>query len=145
MFMCRSGSKSYLLACNGEQHDVRQTVNKFALTFGLVAALVAGTAISSPDAEAARRKFRPVLPEIVAPIPGMLELAQSDEGGFEEDGGSGGVSIRPREAARIAKSAYPGSKVLKVKLLPSGVYAVTLRGDGELTRVMVDGESGNIL
>lgn len=55
------------------------------------------------------------------------------------------VNIRPREAARIARQAVPGAKVLNVRLLPSGIYAVTLRGDGKLTRVMVDGRSGDIL
>ena len=49
------------------------------------------------------------------------------------------------DQARIARQAMPGAKVLNVKLLPSGIYAVTLRGGGRLTRVMVDGRSGDIL
>lgn len=118
---------------------MRLLTTKFGTMFCLLATLVAGTAVLADNADAARRKFRP----LDMPLP-PVELVQSDEF-TDEDSGSGNVSIRPREAAQIAKSAYPGSKVLKVKLLPSGVYAVTLRGDGELTRVMVDGESGDIL
>ena len=84
----------------------------------------------------------------LAPL-GSIHIAQGDGDGssYDTEGGGGGVdvSIRPREAARIAKRSMPGSRVLKVKLLPSGIYAVTLRGNGELTRVMVDGQTGEIL
>jgi hypothetical protein len=52
--------------------------------------------------------------------------------------------IRPSEAAMIAKDAHPDAKVLNVKLLPSGVYAVTLKIGGSVTRVMVDATSGAI-
>jgi hypothetical protein len=52
--------------------------------------------------------------------------------------------IRPSEAAMIAKDAHPDAKVLNVKLLPSGVYAVTLKIGGSVTRVMVDATSGSI-
>lgn len=118
---------------------MRLLTTKFGTVIGLMAALLVSATVLADSADAARLKFR----HLIQPLP-VIELAQSDEF-TDEDSGSGNVSIRPREAARIAKSAYPGSKVLKVKLLPSGVYAVTLRGDGELTRVMVDGESGDIL
>ncbi len=57
---------------------------------------------------------------------------------------SADVSISPAEAADLAQSAVPGSKVLKVKLLPNGVYAVTLKADGSVMRVMVDGNSGSV-
>jgi hypothetical protein len=52
--------------------------------------------------------------------------------------------IRPSEAANIAKDAHPDAKVLSVKLLPSGVYAVTLKAGGSVSRVMVDATSGVI-
>lgn len=52
--------------------------------------------------------------------------------------------IAPSEAANIAKDANPGSKVLNVKLLPSGVYAVTLKNGSSVSRVMVDATSGSI-
>jgi uncharacterized membrane protein YkoI len=52
--------------------------------------------------------------------------------------------IQPSEAASIARDAYPDSKVLNVKLLPNGVYAVTLKAGGSVSRVMVDATSGAI-
>jgi uncharacterized membrane protein YkoI len=52
--------------------------------------------------------------------------------------------VPPSEAANIAMGANPGSKVLNVKLLPSGVYAVTLKNGGSVSRVMVDATSGAI-
>ncbi len=52
--------------------------------------------------------------------------------------------IAPSEAAAIAQDTMPGSKVLKVKLLSSGVYAVTLKVQGSVVRVMVSAEDGSI-
>ena len=52
--------------------------------------------------------------------------------------------IHQAEAAMIAKSANPGSTVLSVKLLPSGVYAVTLKVGGSVRQVMVDATTGSI-
>lgn len=52
--------------------------------------------------------------------------------------------IHQAEAAMIAKSANPGSTVLSVKLLPSGVYAVTLKVGGSVLQVMVDATTGSI-
>jgi uncharacterized membrane protein YkoI len=53
-------------------------------------------------------------------------------------------AIAPSQAAVIARDSVPGSKVLNVKLLPSGVYAVTLKVGGSVTRVMVDATSGDV-
>jgi hypothetical protein len=62
-----------------------------------------------------------------------------------EDGyGDAQASISPSQAASIAKGSWPGSKVLRVQLLPSGVYAVTLKQGGEVSRVLVDASSGSI-
>ena len=52
------------------------------------------------------------------------------------------MEISPSEAAAIAQDQVPGSKVVKVKLR-GDVYAVTLRTDNSLVRVMVDGHSGS--
>ena len=52
--------------------------------------------------------------------------------------------IAPSQAAILAKDANPGSKVLNVRLLPSGVYAVTLKQGGSVLRVMVDATSGAV-
>ena len=53
------------------------------------------------------------------------------------------VRIRPSQAAAIAQIQVPYSKVVKVKLLPSGDYAVTLVADGSVTKVIVDGQDGS--
>ncbi len=52
--------------------------------------------------------------------------------------------VTPSEAAAIAQDAVPGAKVLKVKLLSSGNYAVTLRAKGSVIRVMVSADDGSI-
>jgi hypothetical protein len=54
------------------------------------------------------------------------------------------AQIAPSEAAAIAKSVVPGAKVVRVKLLPSGYYAVTLRAKGSVTRVMVSATDGSV-
>lgn len=54
----------------------------------------------------------------------------------------GQITIKPSEAALIAKNAYPDAKVLSVKLLPSGDYAVTLRVGGSVQRVLVNATTG---
>jgi uncharacterized membrane protein YkoI len=56
-----------------------------------------------------------------------------------------GTKIKPSQAAAIAQGQYPGSKVVGVKLLPSGVYAVTLKSDSSAVRVMVDGQTGAVM
>ena len=55
-----------------------------------------------------------------------------------------GVRIRPSQAAAIAQGLVANSKVVGVKLLPSGSYAVTLRTDTYVTRVIVNGQDGSI-
>lgn len=66
---------------------------------------------------------------------GDFDLAQA-----EED-----YPISASQAASIAQDTVPGSKVLKVKLLPSGVYAVTLKESGNVSRVKVDAKTGDII
>jgi uncharacterized membrane protein YkoI len=53
--------------------------------------------------------------------------------------------LSPSDAAAIAQDAVPGARVLKVKLLPSGDYAVTVRVKGSVVRVVVSGVDGSIL
>jgi uncharacterized membrane protein YkoI len=66
-------------------------------------------------------------------------------GEAETDGYSiGSYAVSPSEAASIAKDTWPGAKVLRVQLLPSGVYAVTLKQGGEVSRVLVDATSGEV-
>jgi uncharacterized membrane protein YkoI len=70
----------------------------------------------------------------------ILQLAQDEDGYGDAD-----VAISPSQAASIAKQSWPGSKVLRVQLLPSGVYAVTLKQGGEVSRVKVDASTGAIV
>ena len=53
--------------------------------------------------------------------------------------------VSESQAAYIAQQDYPGAKVLKVKLLQSGVYAVTLKDGGNVSRVLVDATTGEVL
>ncbi len=68
-----------------------------------------------------------------------LQLVQVQDGY-----GAAEVAISPSQAASIAKETWPGAKVLRVQLLPSGEYAVTLKQGGEVSRVKVDASSGSI-
>jgi hypothetical protein len=63
-----------------------------------------------------------------------IQVAEGDE-----------YAISEGQAADIALATQPEAKVIKVKLLPSGVYAVTLKEGGNVTRVMVDANSGAIM
>lgn len=63
-----------------------------------------------------------------------FKLAQSE----------GEFPVSASDAAEIARNAQPGSKVLKVQLLPSGVYAVTLKDGDNVSKVMVDATTGDI-
>jgi hypothetical protein len=51
--------------------------------------------------------------------------------------------IKPSQAIMIAKRQFPNSKAIDVKLLPGGNYAVTLRQNNTLQRVIVDGGNGD--
>jgi hypothetical protein len=50
--------------------------------------------------------------------------------------------IKPGQALIIAQRMVPNSKALGVKLLPGGNYAVTLRRNNQLQRVIIDGDTG---
>ncbi|MEP7174820.1 MAG: PepSY domain-containing protein [Aestuariivirga sp.] len=54
------------------------------------------------------------------------------------------VLIRPSQAAAIAQAEVPDSKVIKVRLLPRGDYAVTLVANGNVTKVFVNGQDGSV-
>jgi uncharacterized membrane protein YkoI len=95
-------------------------VNRFGLIV-LVAFGLAGQALAKP------------VVRVQLDADSLIVLAQSKD-----------VAISPAEAADIAEQALPGFRALKVKLLPSGVYAVTLKADGEVQRVMVDAETGAV-
>jgi uncharacterized membrane protein YkoI len=50
--------------------------------------------------------------------------------------------IKPGQALMIALRAVPNSKAVGVKLLPGGNYAVTLRQNNRVRRVIVDSDTG---
>jgi|RhiMetdeSRZDD1v2_1073273.scaffolds.fasta_scaffold436734_3 hypothetical protein len=54
------------------------------------------------------------------------------------------VRIKPSQAAAIAQAQVPYSKVIKLRLLPRGDYAVTLVAEGNVTRVFVNGQDGSV-
>ncbi len=58
--------------------------------------------------------------------------------------GASDYAVSPSQAAYLAKETWPGAKVLRVQLLPSGIYAVTLKQRGEVSRVLVDATSGSV-
>jgi hypothetical protein len=95
-------------------------VKKIALVFGVLLSGVLTFGVSPANAK-----------NFIAPFIQVVE----DVGQFP---------VAPSEAAMIARNSVPGSKVLNVKLLPSGVYAVTLKVGGSVTRVMVDATSGAV-
>ena len=104
-----------------EQNNSGQTMFKT-----IFAALLISISVAEPASASLRHGL--VMPEL-----GVRIAASSST-----------YPINQAEAAMIAKSANPGSTVLSVKLLPSGVYAVTLKVGGSVLRVMVDATSGAI-
>lgn len=95
------------------------------------------------------RSFIVVTTLALAALPAAAQLRLDDfldpegEPGFEQVQ-ENETRITPSEAASIAQDAVPGAKLLKVKLLSSGVYAVTLRAKGSVIRVMVSADDGSI-
>jgi uncharacterized membrane protein YkoI len=65
-------------------------------------------------------------------------LAQSYDDSGEE------FPVSESDAADIAQQEYPGARVLRVRLLPSGVYAVTLKEGGRVYRVRVNARTGAV-
>lgn len=102
-----------------------------AVSVLLIAALLVGPA----DAGRRKQKFK-----IWLQNNDTYELSQSEsyEDGAEE------FPITEADAADIAQSQYPGARVLMVRLLPSGVYAVTLKEGGKVYRVRVNAKNGAI-
>jgi hypothetical protein len=90
---------------------------------GLLAALL--LAASAPGPGMAQSAPRPQLPVRVNPVRPPI------------------MAIRPSQAAMIAQRAFTGAKVLGVK--PRGKkHVVTLKLNGEVRQVTVDGETGSI-
>ncbi len=67
-----------------------------------------------------------------------------DEETYDQIAQEQDAGIPPSEAAAIARDVVPGAKVVGVKLLSNGWYAVTLRSKGSVTRVMVNATDGSV-
>lgn len=136
----------------------------------LVAAALLGLSALSDDAEAGRcRPGRPCggfvashgaayLDVQVAPdfgrkgrrarhLLGVFPQAVSSDDMIADNEFSDGSLIPESVAVTQALAAYPEGKPLGVKLLPgsSPVYAVKLRVDGQVLRILVDAQSAEIL
>ena len=100
------------------------------VAIALVTLIVAEPAFAQfkPNFRAPAFILRRVMPPIIHPPSPLLFLP-----------------IKPSQAAAIAQEQFPNSMVVKVKLLPGGIYAVTLRTDTSLERVMVNGQNGDIM
>jgi uncharacterized membrane protein YkoI len=96
--------------------------------------LIAAMLIAPADAGRRKQKFK-----IWLQNNDTYELSQS-----YDDDSSQEFPITEADAADIAQSQYPGARVLMVRLLPSGVYAVTLKEGGKVYRVRVDAKYGDI-
>jgi hypothetical protein len=55
------------------------------------------------------------------------------------------VGIRPSQAAAFAQREMPGAKVVGVKRLPNGDYVVTLRTESDVSRIIIDGQTGEVM
>ena len=77
-------------------------------------------------------------------IPAFINILEIQANRLQHVQSQGNFPVSAAEAADIARNSVPGSKVLKVQLLPSGVYAVTLKDGGNVSRVMVDATTGSI-
>ncbi len=105
----------------------------------LVAVLAFGVVFTG-TAEAGR--FRPK--HRCNPIQLAQYAGENNSYGNSNSYGSSDYAVSPSQAAYIAKQTWPGAKVLRVQLLPSGVYAVTLKQGGQVSRVLVDATSGEV-
>jgi uncharacterized membrane protein YkoI len=97
--------------------------------------LIAAMLIAPADAGRRKQKFKVWLQNN-----DTYELSQS----YDDNDSGEEFPVSEADAADIAQSQYPGARVLKVRLLPSGFYAVTLKEGGNVTRVRVDARTGSI-
>lgn len=81
------------------------------------------------------------------PLRGLFSEAVGSDEMIADNGSFDGSLIPESMAVTQALAAYPNGRPLGVKLLPgpSPVYAVKLRVDGQVLRVLVDAQSAQIL
>ena len=95
------------------------------------------------DGQILKRKKRKRLPAYVQPPPPYGEEGYPPA---EVYGGGGGL-IGPTEALNQAMTYVPGGRALGVKLLKGAtpMYAVKMRVDGRVIRVLVDARTAQVL
>jgi hypothetical protein len=112
----------------------RITASMFFRALTIVAFAAAGLLVAQPAADAQVRPgikvrvmpVKPPGPKVKPPLQNLLK-------------------IKPAQAAAIAQRAMPGAKVVGVKRLPDGNYAVTLRTESDVSRIMIDGQTGGVM
>ena len=97
------------------------------VAIALATLLVVEPAIAQYQTNRAPTILRKLVPQVIKPNLSLLPE----------------VRIRPSQAAAIAQAQVPDSKVIKVRLLPRGDYAVTLVAEGYVTKVFVNGQDGS--
>ncbi len=97
------------------------------VAIALATLLVAEPAMAQYQPNRAPTIFRKLSPQVIRPNLNLLPE----------------VRIAPSQAAAIAQAQVPYSKVIKVRLLPRGDYAVTLVADGNVTKIFVNGQDGS--
>ena len=101
------------------------------LRYWIIITFIGAALATTPSFSASRVSIVQI--QAVDPTVAIEDAVAEDQGQF---------AIKPSEAALIAKNAYPDAKVLGVKFLPSGDYAVTLKVGGSVQRVLVNARSG---
>jgi uncharacterized membrane protein YkoI len=113
--------------------------------------LIVGLALTvgtfAPVEARERMRFHNVDPtaEIGAFLADQIDPAIEDQQpGYDVALDQSQVAVAPSEAAAIAQDMVPGAKVVGVRLLPNGYYAVTLRSKGSVTRIQVSATDGSV-
>jgi uncharacterized membrane protein YkoI len=107
--------------------------------FGIMvlAGLIGLSSLSGAEARERRRV-------VVEDSYGLVDGETMADDGYDQLAQQDDYGIRPSEAAAIARQVVPGAKVVGVKLLSNGYYAVTLRAKGSVTRVLVNASDGSV-
>jgi hypothetical protein len=112
-----------------------------AVSVALVAAFIAAAPAYALGKQ--RESYAPhVLFDALEPLK-IAQFYDSDEGDDSDESGAGGEGDEA-DAAAIAQESFPRARVLKVRLLRNGIYAVTLKRRGNVFRVLVDVETRSI-
>ncbi len=97
------------------------------------------------DGEAVYRAIEPVLDAIVASEKAWYDaLADAEQGLRHEVGGAQVLAMESSSSAAARAGRYVGADLLVVRYLPQGHVAFTLRRDGPLGRLTLDGLASRV-